>query len=606
VTRRSQAFAAWLLVAGLLGTAAIWARSQRGPTGAILTLETASASPGDQGPRRVPAIDLREVRALVPDVPVAARWHAYWNAHSTGSYRVVAETDGAFTLRVDGITALATRGGRARADLVLQPGVHLLEATYESVHNVRWLRLRWSPPEGERRAFDGASIFTAPPTSRHLAWVRGARALAVASVATLLLPPLLAAGWLASTSRASPAMMRALRFSLPLAVVLVGGALRFEALIARYAWEGPAWALNTERVLVELHPDTLLWEPAEEHRGGDPYHYFRRAREMRSFYEPHVREPLFPFATRVLLPLVGDRPLAVNVASAVFSTLGVLATYLLGTVAFSRWVGLGAALCLALDRDAVWWGVEGFRDDAFMVFVVLSAAALLRLRRQPSVLFAILAGLAGSAACLTRITALAFLVPAWIWIAVARGPDARERRRLTGLGVLLNLTLVAPFLLSCALAFGDAFHSVNAHTKFYRSRAGLEYEQPLSWSGYLASAFAPRELVQTGLRGLTTEPFASKWRGLDYLTPWLRRLLAPLAVAGLLLFALSREGRLLLVILLGCLLPYAFTWKVPGGAEWRFTLAAYPFYLLAAFLTLQRVFGWMRASPAGNGKAGNG
>jgi hypothetical protein len=565
--------------------------------GALLSVETEAASSDIRGPQRVPAIDLREVRGpLVPGTPVVARWQTYWSTHSPGTHRVVADTDGAFTLRVDGAIALATRGGRARADLVLQPGAHLLEASYESPNAVRWLRLRWSAPEGERRAFDGASIFTAPPTARHLAWVRAGRALAWASAVALLLPPLLAAAWSGSRSQ-SPALQRALHFSLPVAVVLVAGGLRFEALIARYAWDGPAWASNTERVLAGLHPE-LFWEPAEEHRGGDPYHYFRRAREMRGFYEPHVREPLFPFATRVLLPLVGDRPLAVNVASAVFSTLGVLATYVLGRVAFSRWVGLGAALGLALDRDAVWWGVEGFRDDAFLVFVVLSAACLVRLRREPSVLFAILAGLAGGAACLTRVSALAFLLPAWIWIAVAQGPDLRERRRLSGLGACLSLTLVAPFLLSCALAFGDPFHSVNAHTKFYRSRAGLEYQQSLSWSGYLASAFAPRELAQTALRGLTTEPFASKWRGLDYLTPWLRRVLAPLAVAGLLLFTRSREGRLLLVILIGCLLPYAFTWKVPGGAEWRFTLPAYPFYLLAGFLAVERGLGWLRALRA--------
>jgi hypothetical protein len=45
---------------------------------------------------------------------------------------------------------------------------------------------------------------------------------------------------------------------------------------------------------------------------------------------------------------------------------------------------------------------------------------------------------------------------------------------------------------------------------------------------------------------------------------------------------LTREGRLLWVILVTSLVPYAVTWSIGGGAEWRFTQHAYPFYLVAA------------------------
>ena len=40
------------------------------------------------------------------------------------------------------------------------------------------------------------------------------------------------------------------------------------------------------------------------------------------------------------------------------------------------------------------------------------------------------------------------------------------------------------------------------------------------------------------------------------------------------------------MLTLGVLLPYAFTWGIPGGGEWRFTMPAYPFYLVAAALAL--------------------
>jgi hypothetical protein len=77
-----------------------------------------------------------------------------------------------------------------------------------------------------------------------------------------------------------------------------------------------------------------------------------------------------------------------------------------------------------------------------------------------------------------------------------------------------------------------------------------------------------------------------------------------MGAVGLVLMAATPQGRLLWVLLLGTLLPYAFTWAIPGGGEWRFTLPAYPFYLIAAALALvltlrslpaaiRRVKGWV-------------
>jgi hypothetical protein len=200
----------------------------------------------------------------------------------------------------------------------------------------------------------------------------------------------------------------------------------------------------------------------------------------------------------------------------------------------------------------------------------------------------VVAGLCGGAACLTRLSAFSFLLPAHVWSAFGRGPEARARRRAVALSLLVAIAVAAPYMAACAVAYGDPFYAVNFHTKFYRSRSGMDFDTAMSWSGYLRSAFDGGELLRKGLTGLTTYPFANKWSGLDWITPWLRRLLAPLAAAGLLLFTRSPHGRLLLVVLFTSLLPYAFTWGVPGGAEWRFTLVAYPFYLVAALLAADR------------------
>jgi hypothetical protein len=83
------------------------------------------------------------------------------------------------------------------------------------------------------------------------------------------------------------------------------------------------------------------------------------------------------------------------------------------------------------------------------------------------------------------------------------------------------------------------------------------------------------------------------------LDPWSPRIafvLRPLALAGLLALPFSREGRLLLVILLGSLLPYAFTWNVGDGGEWRFTMHAYALYVAAA-VTIVRIPEQLRTRP---------
>jgi hypothetical protein len=177
-------------------------------------------------------------------------------------------------------------------------------------------------------------------------------------------------------------------------------------------------------------------------------------------------------------------------------------------------------------------------------------------------------------------------VPALLWFVAGRGAPARDRRRAVEVATLALLVVVGPFLLSCALAYGDPLYSVNYHTKFYRSRSGLEFQQAMGWLDYLRAGSPLAEQLETGLRGLTTYPFGNKWRGFEAFGPWLGTLLSLCALPGLLLFALRPAGRLLLVVLVTSLLPYAFTWRIPGGAEWRFTMHVYPLYLLAAAVAM--------------------
>lgn len=597
MSRRGRGLAVWVVAASLLAVAAIAIGRGAGHPGLSMVARVVGpdGAPADVV-RAVRGVDVRDLHAdpRLLRGPISVRWTGTWHVPAGGRHRVVVETDGAATVELDGATVVSATGGRSRADLHLAPGAHGLGVTYDSRATPRRLQVHWTGPSAARAEFSAPWVFPQGSSGASLARALRSRIAVRAAVLAWTLPPLALVLIAWARGRIPPRALVFLRVGVPAAVVLLAGALRFEALVARYMWQGPPWVLSVERALSTLHPPALRWTAApEEEFGGDPLTYLRRARTMSGPYEANVREPLFPAATRLLLPLAGERTWPVNAASAVFSTLLVLATCVLGSAAFSRPVGIGAALLLALDRDAIWWGVEGFRDDAFAALTVFTTAALVRLRDRPGIGRAVVAGLGGGAACLTRLSALSFLLPAHLWSALGRDPEARARLRAAAVSLLVALAVAAPYLAACAIAYGDPFHAVNFHTKFYRSRSGMEYDTAMSWSGYLAGAFDAGELVRKGVTGLTTYPFANKWSGLDWATPWLRRVLAPLAVAGLILFVRSPRGRLLLVVLFTSLLPYAFTWGVPGGAEWRFTLVAYPFYLVAALYALACGAAWI-------------
>jgi hypothetical protein len=72
-------------------------------------------------------------------------------------------------------------------------------------------------------------------------------------------------------------------------------------------------------------------------------------------------------------------------------------------------------------------------------------------------------------------------------------------------------------------------------------------------------------------------------------------------LAGLALFLWSSRGRFLLLLGFASLLPYAFTWRVTGGAEWRFTMHVYPFLLLAAVWAIHQCGSFVTLMSRGPG-----
>ena len=93
----------------------------------------------------------------------------------------------------------------------------------------------------------------------------------------------------------------------------------------------------------------------------------------------------------------------------------------------------------------------------------------------------------------------------------------------------------------------------------------------------------------TFTQGVTTVPFTAKWIGLEYWLSGLGRGLSWCAAAGMLLFLLDRTGRFLLLMPALLVVPYAFTGTSTAAGEWRFTMLAYPIYLIASALAIERL-----------------
>jgi dolichyl-phosphate-mannose-protein mannosyltransferase len=398
-------------------------------------------------------------------------------------------------------------------------------------------------------------------------------------------------GWAALLPRAR----RALPVALALVITAYGTLLRLDALVEKYgAVDHPGWARVLTRTAAPagaaLRPFAGGWPPVgNPYVGGDPINYLKYAREMRGFYQGHVREPVFLALTRGCLWALSDQDVAVSFASLAGSVLAVFGTYLLGAAAISPAGGLLAALVMAIERENITWAPDGWRDDTFTAAVVFAAWAFLRFRRTPSAANALLLGVTSAAACLTRITALAFVVPGMVWLMFECPREAR-RAVLRPLAVaLITMTaLVTPYLVNCAIELGDPLVAINYHTGYYRYAEGLPSQAPMSASQYVRTKFlrSPLRTVDTGVIGVVVQPFATKWSGLE--ARWLRPLLYWGAVAGLLMLPFVATGRLLLILLLTSLAPYALTWNLGGGDEWRFTMHAYPFYIVAACYALVR------------------
>ncbi len=393
-------------------------------------------------------------------------------------------------------------------------------------------------------------------------------------------------------------------------VIAFAAVLRLDALTGRFGQvTRPAWLQVLQRgsqaLVADLRHPVGEWQPEPEfpHKDGrsthyrsDPYTYLERAREMRSFYGAHYREPVFPFVVKAWLWLLDDQDVAVSFASASFSVLCVLLAYFMGSMAFSRWVGCAAALGMAIEREVISWGVAGWRDDAFTFAVMFSVCSMFAYRRKPSVASAVALGVAAGLACLTRIFSLSFLGPGFLYLLLWSPGPWRHRLRGVLIGTAIMVVLVLPYLANCWRVYGDPLYTLNYQPLSYLAWEGAQTSTPPGAVGYIGEKLltAPFQTLDTAALGMTAYPFLNKWDGFEPWMPGLGHWLAGAALLGLVLFTASEKGRLLLVILASAQVPFAFTWRL--SADWRYTEFTYPFFLVAAGLVVTSVAAL--ASPA--------
>jgi hypothetical protein len=395
-------------------------------------------------------------------------------------------------------------------------------------------------------------------------------------------------------------------------VVAYAAWLRFLLLFDKYGpFDHPGWLVTLEHVVEAprpwLAPATWQWAKVDQpYVGGDPINYIKMAREMHGFYQATIREPLFLEVTRFFLKYT-EQDVGVSFSSLTFSVLCVLGTYLLGAAAFSRGVGLAAAVVLAIEKECASWASDGWRDETFAAFVILTAWSLLRLNQTRSWRWAVTAGVLAAAACLTRITSLTFVVPGLLWSAWPLGRATwRDHGRYAAVAAGVFMLFLAPYLINCAIKTGDPLIAVDYHTTFYLAAEHESIDVRPTAMHYAIDKFRRHPIAQidTAVRGLVEYPFVIKWRGLlDWHVDWLGPALRALAACGLLLWIWQPTGRFLLLILFASLAPYMITWLLPGGGEWRFTMHAYAFYLIAATAAVAWLVAIARAFVADRRKA---
>jgi Dolichyl-phosphate-mannose-protein mannosyltransferase len=231
-------------------------------------------------------------------------------------------------------------------------------------------------------------------------------------------------------------------------IVVLGGTLRFHGIQDRgpsffddgiYTLEGK-WIYSFSKALISGFQRKL----EEVRLRRNLYSFEGEAKRFQQNIEgapPVWGRPGFSLLTALCMSIIGPRPFATSVVSALFGTLSILGIFLLGRAMFDETVGLLAALFMAISGYHLVYSVTGLSDGSAMFFALFGFYFYYKGKRSEQegggTVWAILAGLASGFAFTVHDRMLyAFLVLVLNeGIDFLRGRD-QVRRRLKKLFIL--------------------------------------------------------------------------------------------------------------------------------------------------------------------------
>lgn len=356
------------------------------------------------------------------------------------------------------------------------------------------------------------------------------------------------------------------------AAVLFGASLLGgESIVRRNVAEPSLPAEVLTGIAPALRPGN--WSQGPEAYYGDPPDYLARARRLQGFYDGEAREPVYVALVRVALSFTRGDETALGLSSAASWIVYLGAIYAVAARVVGNRLALVALLLLASDRDLIGLAAMGERDQTFAAAFAWSILAFLRVWERPTASRGIVFGLAAAIATLTRISSLSYVAPALMLLALRRAEDGTQPRRAAWLGAATLTALVAPYLISCGIAFGDPLRSINIHTGYYRSNESQPRPAGQNVAQYLFAGRSPLERLDTAAGGLMEASFGRPFPALGvWVGAGAASTLSVIAWLGLL--ALRGPGVLVLLLTVLAAVPFSLTWNIGGGGDLRFVLFA--------------------------------
>ncbi|MBI2192114.1 MAG: glycosyltransferase family 39 protein [Planctomycetes bacterium] len=189
------------------------------------------------------------------------------------------------------------------------------------------------------------------------------------------------------------------------------------------------------------------------------------ARQMTWFYDTEHREPLFIFFIKIALKTLGDSDLSLRVLSSIFSVALIVLLYRVGQELFGDIPGLIAAALLASNRYWAWHSGRGLRLELFTLTLLFLTWAVFTPRPPAPARHALWLGLASACVCLVRITSTWFCLLGIAYALRRRGGTIRSLI----LSTCVALLPLIPFVVQCAVRYGDPLQAINLHIKYYRN-----------------------------------------------------------------------------------------------------------------------------------------